>query len=72
MNLKVEGSFDEQQEAQGTQQENKTIPSGNAHLSTHTYQSTTNNHNRQGAYIQCSATINSNMIMPTCKDMLEI
>jgi hypothetical protein len=47
MNLKVEGSFDEQQEAQGTQQENKTIPSGNAHLSTHTYQSTTNNHNRQ-------------------------
>jgi hypothetical protein len=48
MNLKVEGSFDEQQEAQGTQQENKTIPSGNAHLlTTHTYQSTTNNHNRQ-------------------------
>jgi hypothetical protein len=43
----LEGSFDEQQEAQGTQQENKTIPSGNAHLSKHTYQSITNNHNRQ-------------------------
>jgi hypothetical protein len=68
MNLKVEGSFDEQQEAQGTQQENKTIPSGNTHISKHNQQP-----QQTGAYIQCSATINnSNMIMLTCKDMLEI
>jgi hypothetical protein len=66
--LKVEGSFDEQQEAKGrTQQENKTIPSGNAHLSKHNQQP-----QQTGAYIQCSATITSNMIMRTCKHMLEI
>jgi len=65
--LKVEGSFDEQQEAQGTQQENKTIPSGSAHISKHNEQP-----QQTGAYIQCSATINSNMIMPTYKDMLDI
>lgn len=44
--MKVEGSFDEQQEAQGTQQENKTIPSGDAHLSKHNQQP-----QQTGAYI---------------------